>query len=206
MTAESPRSLSQRLARSGAVEASLIGAAGGGAVLTSIVAAPGWSGAGGAVLAGLMLAIAVVDHRRMIIPDELNALAFIVGLVAAGIGTEGPSSIVILQALAQTLVRASLMFVLFFAFRVVFRMLRGAEGMGFGDVKLAAVAGVWLDWAFLPVAIEIATLSALAVALYARFRDHGFDRKARLPFGAFFAPAIWICWVLTAWRGDWALL
>ena len=205
MTAESPRSLSQRLARSGAVEASLIGAAGGGAVLTSIVAAPGWSGAGGAVLAGLMLAIAVVDHRRMIIPDELNALAFIVGLVAAGIGTEGPlasSSC----ALAQALVRASLMFVLFFAFRVVFRMLRGAEGMGFGDVKLAAVAGVWLDWAFLPVAIEIAALSALAVALYARFRDHGFDRKARLPFGAFFAPAIWICWVLTAWRGDWALL
>ena len=78
--------------------------------------------------------------------------------------------------------------------------------MGFGDVKLAAVAGVWLDWAFLPVAIEIAALSALAVALYARFRDHGFDPKARLPFGAFFAPAIWICWVLTAWRGDWALL
>ena len=122
------------------------------------------------MLAGLMLAIAAVDHRRMIIPDELNALAFIVGLVAAGIGTEGPSSIAILQALAQALVRASLMFVLFFAFRVVFRMLRGAEGMGFGDVKLAAVAGVWLDWAFLPVAIEIAALSALAVALYARFR------------------------------------
>jgi leader peptidase (prepilin peptidase) / N-methyltransferase len=202
VTAESPRSVSRRLARSGAVEAYLVGAAGGGAVLTSVIAAPGWSGAGGAVLAGLMFAIAVIDHRRMIIPDELNALAFIVGLVAAGIGTEGTSSIVILQAL----VRASLMFVLFFAFRLVFRMLRGAEGMGFGDVKLAAVAGVWLDWAFLPVALEIAALSALAMALYARFRDHGFDPKARRPFGAFFAPAIWICWVLTAWRSDWALL
>ena len=201
MTAESPRSVSQRLARSGAVEASLIGAAGGGALLTSIVAAPGWSGIGGVVLAGLMLAIAVIDHRRMIIPDSLNALAFIVGLVATGIGTEGPSTIVV----AQALIRASLMFVLFFAFRVVFRMLRGAEGMGFGDVKLAAVAGVWLGWAFLPVAVEIAALSALAVALYARFRDQGFDPKAKLPFGAFFAPAIWICWVLAAWRGDWAL-
>lgn len=197
MTAESPRSVSGRLARSRAVEAYLVGAAGGGAVLTSIIAAPGWSGAGGAVLAGLMLAIAVIDHRRMIIPDELNALAFIVGLVAAGIGTEDTSSIVL-----QALVRASLMFVLFFAFRIAFRMLRGAEGMGFGDVKLAAVAGVWLDWAFLPVALEIAALSALAMALYARFRDPGFDPKARRPFGAFFAPAIWICWVLTAWRGD----
>jgi hypothetical protein len=31
-----------------------------------------------------MLAIAAVDHRRMIIPHELNALAFIAGLIAPG--------------------------------------------------------------------------------------------------------------------------
>jgi hypothetical protein len=41
----------------------------------SVAVAPGWSGAAGALLAGLMLAIAFIDHRRMIIPDELNALA-----------------------------------------------------------------------------------------------------------------------------------
>jgi leader peptidase (prepilin peptidase) / N-methyltransferase len=198
VTAEPPRSLSQRLARSGALETSLIGAAGAGAVLTSVAAAPGWSGASGAVLAGVMLAIAVIDHRQMIIPDELNALAFIAGLVAAGIGTEAAPTVAILQAI----VRASLMFALFFAFRAGYRTLRGLDGMGLGDVKLAAVAGVWLDWAFLPIAVEIAALSALAVALYARIRCDGFDPKARLPFGAFFAPAVWICWVLTAWRGD----
>jgi leader peptidase (prepilin peptidase) / N-methyltransferase len=133
VTAEPPRSLSRRLARSGAVEASLIGAVGAGAVLASLVAAPGWSGAAGAMLAGLMLAIAVVDHRRMIIPDELNALAFIAGLVAAAVGTEATSTVAILQAL----VRASLMFALFFGFRAGFRALRGLEGMGLGDVKLA---------------------------------------------------------------------
>ena len=196
MTAEPTRNLSNRLTRSGAFEASLIGAAGAGAVLTSIAVASGWSGAAGAVLAGLMLAIAVIDHRQMIIPDELNALAFIVGVVAAGVGTEvGPAS-----AIAQALVRASLMFALFFGFRAGFRALRGVEGLGLGDVKLAAVAGVWLDWASLPIVVEIAALSALAAALYARLRGEGFDPKARLPFGAFFAPAIWICWALAAWR------
>ena len=198
MTAEPPRSLSHRLARSGAVEASLIGAVGGGAVLASIAAAPGWSGAAGAVLAGLMLAIAVIDHRRMIIPDELNALAFIVGLIAAGAGADAPPAIAILQPL----VRATLMFALFFGFRAGYRALRGLEGMGFGDVKLAAAAGMWLDWASLPIAVEIAALSALGVALYARLRGGGFDPKARLPFGAFFAPAIWVCWLLIAWRSD----
>ena len=197
MTAEPPRGLSHRLA--GAVEVSLIGAVAAGAVCASVAAAPGWSGAAGAVLAALMLAIAVIDHRRMIIPDELSVLAFIAGLAAAWIGTEAPSTAAIFQAL----VRASLMFVLFFAFRTGYRALRGVEGMGLGDVKLAAVAGVWLDWVDLPVVVEIAALSALAAALYARFRGDGFDPKARLPFGAFFAPAIWICWLLTAWRGDW---
>ena len=108
-----------------------------------------------------MLAIAVIDHRRMIIPDELNALAFIAGLIAAGVGTEAAPASAILQAL----VRASLMFALFFGFRAGFRALRGVEGMGLGDVKLAAVAGVWLDWAFLPIVVEIAALSALAAAL-----------------------------------------
>jgi leader peptidase (prepilin peptidase) / N-methyltransferase len=200
VTAEPRGRLSDRLARSGALEALVIGAVGAVAVLASVVAAPGWSGAAGALLAGLMLAIAVVDRRRMIIPDELNALAFVAGLIAAAAGAEAVSTVAILQAL----VRAGLMFVLFLAFRAGYRALRGAEGMGLGDVKLAAVAGVWLDWAFLPVVVEIAALSALAAALYARLRGEGFDPKAKLPFGSFFAPAIWICWLLIAWRGDWA--
>jgi prepilin signal peptidase PulO-like enzyme (type II secretory pathway) len=41
------------------------------------------------------------------------------------------------------------MFALFFGFRAGYRALRGLEGKGFGDAKLAAVAGVWLDRAFL---------------------------------------------------------
>ena len=201
MTAEPPGSLSHhRLTRSGAVDAVLIGAVGAGAVWASVAAAPGWSGAAGAILAGLMLAIAVVDHRRMIIPDELSALAFIAGLVAVGVGAEAAPAI----AISHALVRAGLMFALFFGFRAGYRALRGLDGMGLGDVKLAAVAGVWLDWAFLPIVVEIAALSALAAALYARFRGAGFDPKARLPFGAFFAPAIWICWLVVAWRSDWA--
>ena len=184
------------LARIGTVEVSLVGAIGAGAVWASVAAAPGWSGAAGAVLAGLMLAIVVIDYRRMIIPDELNALAFIAGLVAAGVGTEVAPTV----AISQALLRASLMFALFFAFRAGYRTLRGMEGMGLGDVKLAAVAGVWLDWGDLPIAVNIAALSALAAALYARLRGKEFDPKARLPFGAFFAPAIWICWALAAWR------
>jgi hypothetical protein len=53
----------------------------------SIIAAPGLGGAAGAGLACLMVAIAVVDARRFIIPDEFNAAALALGLVDAAIPT-----------------------------------------------------------------------------------------------------------------------
>jgi leader peptidase (prepilin peptidase) / N-methyltransferase len=185
----------------GVVEASLIGAAGVGAVLASFAASPGWIGAAGAALAALTLAIALVDRRRLIIPNELNALAFAAGLAAAGLKTQASPGGAILNAL----LRAALMFGAFFAFRAAYRHLRGIEGMGLGDVKLAAVAGVWLDWVDLPIAVDIAALAALAAALIGRLQGNRFDPVAKLPFGAFFAPAIWLCWLLATWRDGGAL-
>ena len=187
------------IARSTVAEASAIGVIGLCAVSASLFAAPGWPGVAGAALAAVMLAIAVVDRRALIIPDPLNALAFAVGITAAALAAPDEPGGAILRAL----LRGAVMFGAFLAFRFAYRRLRGFEGMGLGDVKLAAVAGVWLDWIDLPVAVNIAAVSALAVALFGRLRGVDFDPKAKLPFGAYFAPAIWICWLLAARRGDW---
>jgi leader peptidase (prepilin peptidase)/N-methyltransferase len=177
-------------------EVSLICAIGAGAVSWCLVVAPGWAGVAGAGLAVLALAIAVVDRRSLIIPDPLNALAFIVGTLALGLKSEAS------EAIANALMRAAIMFGVFFAFRVGYRKLRGREGMGLGDVKLAAVAGVWLNWADLPIAVDIAALSALASALLGRASGKEWSPTEKLPFGFFFAPALWICWLLALWRGD----
>ena len=85
----------------------------------------------------------------------------------------------------------------FFAVRASYRLSRGREGIGLGDVKLAAVAGVWLDWQTIPIAIEIAAVAAIGAYLIV----HLYFRRAvgpttRLPFGLFLAPAIWIAWML----------
>jgi leader peptidase (prepilin peptidase) / N-methyltransferase len=177
-------------------EASLIFVVGVGAVAASLVVAPGRVGVTGAGLAVLALAIAVVDRRRFIIPDPLNALAFLVGILALGLKSEASETI------ANALVRAAVMFGVFFAFRVGYRKLRGREGMGLGDVKLAGVAGVWLAWTDLPIAVDIAALSALASALLGRAAGKEWSLTERLPFGFFFAPTIWICWLLASWRGE----
>ena len=197
MTAKAPDDGRHPSAAASAGDVLLIGTAGLGAASVSYVAAPGWTGLAGAVLAGLALAIAVVDRRWQIIPDELNALACVAGLAAAALKSPAPEA-----AVLDALVRASLMFLAFFAFRTGYKQLRGVDGMGLGDVKLAGVAGVWLEWTDLPMAVEIAALSALAAALIGRLRGKELGLRAKMPFGLFFAPAIWICWLIAAIRVD----
>jgi leader peptidase (prepilin peptidase)/N-methyltransferase len=69
--------------------------------------------------------------------------------------------------------------------------------MGLGDVKLAGVAGIWLDWPSLPIAVEVAALGALGFVLSRHIQaGRALDPLTKLPFGAFLAPAIWICWLL----------
>jgi leader peptidase (prepilin peptidase)/N-methyltransferase len=170
-----------------------IGALGLFCVGASFYAAPGLAGLAGAALALNMLAIAVIDWRFFIIPDELNALAIGLGLLAVGFDDRGEKLTLALDAST----RGATMAALFFAFRFAYRHLRGCEGMGLGDVKLAGVAGIWLDWPSLPIAVEIAGLGALGLILSRHVQaGRALDPLTKLPFGAFFAPAVWICWLL----------
>lgn len=163
-------------------------------IAASLAAAPGIVGGLGGGLAVIVLAIAVIDARRFVIPDVLNAVGLALGLVHAAVQGEGS-----LYALAEAVLRAAVLALSFLALRALYARLRGREGLGLGDVKLAAVAGVWLGWSAMPIAVEIAALSALAA--YA-VRHYVLRRPlrltARLPFGLFFAPAIWIAWLLEA--------
>jgi leader peptidase (prepilin peptidase) / N-methyltransferase len=85
----------------------------------------------------------------------------------------------------------------FYILREIYYRLRQRHGIGLGDVKLAAAVGVWLDWTLIPIAIEIAALTALtSYAASQLLTKRPFDAAAKLPFGLFFAPAIWLCWLL----------
>ncbi|HEY5063936.1 MAG TPA: A24 family peptidase [Xanthobacteraceae bacterium] len=160
------------------------------AAAASIAAAPGPAGIFGAGLGILMLAIAVIDARRFIIPNSLNAAAFVIGLLDAATraGWDGALSSVLrggALALSLLIIRAG------------YQWLRGRQGIGLGDVKLAGVAGAWLDWTMMPIAIDTAALAALAIyTLHWMRGGQALQRATRVPFGLFLAPAIWLCWML----------
>lgn len=175
-----------------------IGFAAAAGLAASVVLLPDARGAAGGGLALLMVAIAAIDARRFIIPDELNAAALALGLVHAALQA-GQAGDVIVVALGLAALRGAVLAVAFWSLRLLYRRFRAQEGLGLGDVKLACVAGVWLDWSAMPIAIEIAALSALAVCAVRYFRDgRSFRATTKLPFGLFFAPAIWIAWLVGA--------
>jgi leader peptidase (prepilin peptidase)/N-methyltransferase len=151
----------------------------------------------GAALALDVLAIAAIDARYFIIPDELTLAALALGVVNAGLETWPDEWSAILQTIGVALLRGAVLAVCFSALRALYARVRGREGIGFGDVKLAGAAGVWLAWTTIPVAIEIAALAALAVYVVRQFAGgRVMSATARMPFGLFLAPAIWLGWLL----------
>ncbi len=166
-----------------------------GAVIASLVASPGPSGLFGAALGLLMLAIAVADARAYIIPDRLTLAALLLAFAETAVaGIETMPENIALAALRGVVVALG-----FLALREGYFRLRRRQGIGLGDVKLAAVAGAWLDWPLIPAAIEIAAVMALAVYIGSQVvLRRPLRAAAKLPFGVFFAPAIWFCWLLGA--------
>jgi leader peptidase (prepilin peptidase)/N-methyltransferase len=142
-----------------------------------------------------MLAIAAADARSFVIPDKLTIAAF--GLALTNAANEGLASVS--ENIAVAALRGLVVALAFFALRETYLRLRHRHGIGPGDVKLAAVAGAWLDWTLIPLAIEIAAVTALIAYIANQLiLRRPICAAAKLPFGLFFAPAIWVCWLLNA--------
>lgn len=135
----------------------------------SIVALVGWA----------LLAAALVDRRRLLLPDPITLPLLLAGVAAAFFGVAPATPLLSLSGAA-----------LGFAFMVLvarlYRFVRGREGLGLGDAKLVAAAGAWCGPLALPRVLFIGALCALLAALLS-----GAWRRPRdpLPFGPWLALA-----------------
>lgn len=128
----------------------------------------------GLVLVAVLVPIALIDLEHRIIPNKITLPA---ALAAIGIGLATKPSGVPEQLIAGA---AAGGFLLLFA-------LAYPRGMGMGDVKLAAVLGLFLGRS-VPVAILVGVLAGALVggAVMARL-GVAVGRKTAVPFGPFLA-------------------
>jgi leader peptidase (prepilin peptidase)/N-methyltransferase len=142
------------------------------------------------VLLGLlMIAGAQVDARTYLLPNAVTWGGIASGILAApALDSLSPWW----SSAGTAIVRATATAVALLLLRWCYTWLRAREGLGLGDVKLAAAVGAWLPAASIPLCFALATCSALVAVALARIRGERVDSTAKLPFGAFLCPALWL--------------
>jgi leader peptidase (prepilin peptidase)/N-methyltransferase len=129
----------------------------------------------------------------MIIPNMLTYMAIPAGLVSALVNDGFSISEMAWNHGAASVAGPLALFTL----REVYLRLRGIEGLGLGDVKLAGAAGAWLGVEALPMTCLLASSAAItAVLLHRVFKPSSLHLKSAIPFGSFIAPAIVVMWGL----------
>jgi leader peptidase (prepilin peptidase)/N-methyltransferase len=158
-----------------------------------LTAVPPLTAAIGGYLVFTMALITLIDLRHFIIPDVLSLPAIPMGLAASALRQpEGDWGAGFASGVSGALIGGGC----FYLLRAAYFRYRGVEGLGLGDVKLAAVAGAWLGPAALAPACLAATLSAIgAVLLHALVRRTAPDARLHVPFGSFIAPVILVFWL-----------
>jgi leader peptidase (prepilin peptidase)/N-methyltransferase len=144
---------------------------------------PTWQAAWGLGLSWSLIALAVIDLDRQLLPDAITQPLLWLGLTLSvfNIYTDSASSIV--GAVAGYLSLWSVYH--------LFKLLTGKEGMGFGDFKLLAVFGAWLGWKMiLPVVLLSSLVGAIVGVGLIVLRGH--NRRIPIPFGPYLAAAGWI--------------
>ncbi|SEE00153.1 leader peptidase (prepilin peptidase) / N-methyltransferase [Rhizobiales bacterium GAS191] len=133
----------------------------------------------GTVLICLAAVAAWIDIQKMILPNWLNIVVLVSGLIQSAIlGTPGLTA-----SLVGVLVGASALG----AISTLYRSQRGFDGLGLGDVKFVAASGAWLGWAAIAPMLLVASVLGLAFACGRALLAWRFDRQAPIPFGPFLA-------------------
>lgn len=139
------------------------------------------------VLGWSLLTLALCDWRTYTLPDLLTLPLLVLGLAATA-ALSAPD-------LTDHALAAALGYTLFRGVALLYRRVRGREGLGAGDAKLLAVAGAWLGLAALPWVVLIAALTGLVFAGGLALRGQPIGGSLMLPFGPCLALATWLLWL-----------
>jgi leader peptidase (prepilin peptidase)/N-methyltransferase len=158
-------------------------------VLSAVVVwklGPSWAALAGLALTWTLIALAGIDLRTQLLPDQLTFPLLWLGLLLALLPLSVTPTAAIIGAAGGYLSLWSVYW--------AFKLLTGKEGMGHGDFKLLAALGAWMGpVSLLPTVLLSSLIGALVGGGLIVLRKH--DRQIPIPFGPFIAVAGWVWFV-----------
>ncbi len=161
--------------------ASLIGA-------VALMVAPNVVGLSGAVFGWLLMTLAALDLDHHWLPDRLTALLAASGLLSALI-VEQPTAV-------DRLFGGLIGYFSLLLIAVIYRTVRGREGLGGGDPKMLGAIGLWLGWQYLPFVLLGASIIGLVIAFVLKSRSQPVGLESQFPLGSMMALAAFPIWLI----------
>jgi leader peptidase (prepilin peptidase)/N-methyltransferase len=134
--------------------------------------------AGYLAFAAALVAITFIDLDHQIIPDVISLPGIVLGLLVSFVSP----LVTPWDALLGVIVGGGSLLAVAWTYRLV----RGHDGMGLGDVKLLAMIGAFLGWQSIFVTVMAASVVGSVIGIAAMLYQRA-DAKLAIPFGPFLA-------------------
>lgn len=133
------------------------------------------------IFCAALLALALIDWDTTLLPDNPNMPLLWLGLIAAAMHWTP-------VGLASAVWGAVAGYLSLWSVYWAFKLIRGKEGMGYGDFKLLAALGAWFGWQVLIPIILMASVIGSVAGITMKFTS-GLREGGYMPFGPFLAGA-----------------
>ncbi len=127
-----------------------------------------------------LIALTFIDFDTQLLPDDITLPLLWLGLIFNLNNGFTDIKSAVIGAVAGYLILWSIYW--------LFKLIRGKEGMGYGDFKLLAAIGAWFGWQLLATVILLSSVlgAVIGISLIV-FANRG--REVPMPFGPFLAIA-----------------
>ena len=129
-----------------------------------------------------VIALAVIDQETGFLPDDITLPLMWLGLLF--------NTAAVFVPLHEAVIGAAAGYMVLWTINATFRLLRGMDGMGYGDFKMTAAVGAFLGWRELVMVILLSSVvGAVFGSLQMFAARRGWDWKFRFHFGPYIAIA-----------------
>ncbi|MDJ0881270.1 MAG: A24 family peptidase [Gammaproteobacteria bacterium] len=135
------------------------------------------------VLSWSLIAASGIDISHKLLPDNITLPLLWLGILLGYFN--------VFVDLETSVIGAMAGYLSLWSVYIVFKIITGKEGMGYGDFKLLAMLGAWMGWKMLFVIILTSSLVGAIVGISMIVLKKT-ERGTQIPFGPYLAAAGWL--------------